>query len=494
MRRSLRALAALVALCGATTARADGEDAGLQPYQLVRSLQLLQDRIADGDQAALPLQKKMLELVDQRLKAADDKTLRQERNVRAALTYGMSGGNPATLANVLRNPVVSVEDKTIGQGILAYIRGNSDIARKALEKTDPTSYPAEIGAFLALVKGSVTSRTDAKAALRQLDLARLLGPGTLVEEAALRRSLALHAFLKDPDRFLMAAEQYARRFLRSPYAGQFADSLVTGVLDLHDHIDLARLEGITKLMDADQRKVIYLRLARRATVDGLTEFAAFAAKMAGEDSTTPDARAALYSKLSGLTSDNVEETASSLRTIDRQQLSESDVKLLDAAQAVMTQMTAPPEAGVGDGNDTAAPEATTEEPKTAQEQALAGVDPTKPDSQAAPNDASGHDSAPGGQASVQADAHSEQKPPTGDGTAQAAAETKPAADAKPAAAASGNTETHDAATAAVTGDAAHDGAPAATDAASGKVSDVSDMVKSTRAKLSAIDDLLEASK
>jgi len=45
----------------------------LQPYQLVRSLQLVQDRIAAGDHAAMPMQAKLLEMTDARLRQADEK-------------------------------------------------------------------------------------------------------------------------------------------------------------------------------------------------------------------------------------------------------------------------------------------------------------------------------------------------------------------------------------------------------------------------------------
>ena len=46
-------------------------DRSSQPYQMVRSLQLVQDRIAGGDHAALPMQRKLLEMIDARF-ARDD--------------------------------------------------------------------------------------------------------------------------------------------------------------------------------------------------------------------------------------------------------------------------------------------------------------------------------------------------------------------------------------------------------------------------------------
>lgn len=334
---------AFVACAWVSPAAAEAQPS-LQPYQMVRSLQLLQDRIAAGDHAALPLQNKLLELIDGRFRAATDEDFAEKRNVRAAIVYGMSGGNPKTLLSVLNRPSLSEEDRKLGKGVLAYLQGSTKVAQSTLVDVEPETLPTEVGAFLALVKGSVTTGLDEKAALRQFDLARLLGPGTLVEEAALRRSLAIEASLGEADRFFLASAQYVRRFLRSPYASQFADSFVTGILALHAKLDYESIDGITALMDADQRKVIYLRLARRAAIEGLIDLSSFASKRAAaEPGTGPDdPRSQLYSSLSTLTSENIEEIADKLKTIDRQALADSDIRLLDAAERVVNEVTARP--------------------------------------------------------------------------------------------------------------------------------------------------------
>lgn len=321
------------------------EQPSLAPYQMVRSLQTLQDRIAAGDHAALPMQNKLLELIDGRLRDAPDDAFTEKRNVRAALVYGMSGGNPATLTSILRRPTLSNEDRKLGRGVLGYLSGDIEAAQAALADVDPRTLTPELGAFLALVKGSVSTSGNETAALAFFDYARLLGPGTLVEEAALRRSLAIEASLGMTDRFFLASEQYVRRFLRSPYASQFADSFVTGILALHKTLDYAAIDRIAAMLDADQRQVIYLRLARRAAIEGLTELSAFASSRArdGLPADAPDARSKLYSSLSVLTSENIEDVAAQLRTIKREQLTGSDIRLLDAAEAVVTGVTATPE-------------------------------------------------------------------------------------------------------------------------------------------------------
>ncbi|QKC95139.1 chemotaxis protein MotC [Mesorhizobium sp. NZP2298] len=319
----------------------------LQPYQLVRSLQLIQDRIAAGDHAAMPMQAKLLEMTDARLRQADAEDFKDPRNFRALLVYGMSGGNPSTVeAAVSRATPVNAQYLSIAKGVINYLVGRPAGAIDVLKPIDPMTLPSDLGAFLALVKGSLMATDDPAAALTLLDEAKLLSPGTLVEEAALRRSIGIAVVQRDAARFALASTQYVERYLHSPYASQFADSFVSGVIALHMSISQDKLADITSMMDAEREKVIYLRIARRAAIDGLSELSAFASARAeqGRDGNTNqgDPRALLYSSLSTVTSDTTEDVRAKLGKIDRSRLSDGDRALLDAAQAIAGEMVAPP--------------------------------------------------------------------------------------------------------------------------------------------------------
>lgn len=364
----------------------------LQPYQLVRSLQLIQDRIAAGDHAAMPMQAKLLEMTDARLRAADAEDLNDPKNFRALLVYGMSGGNPATVeAAVSRATSMDAESLSIAKGIINYLVGRPAGAIEVLKPIDPMTLPGDLGAFLALVKGSLIATDDPAGALALLDEARLLSPGTLVEEAALRRSIGIAVAQGDAARFALASTQYVERYLYSPYASQFADSFVSGVIALHMSISQDKLADITSMMDPEREKVIYLRIARRAAIDGLSELSAFASTRAeqGRDGNTnqDDPRALLYSSLSTVTSDTIEDVRTKLGKIDRSKLSDGDRALLDAAQAVAGEVVAPP---------TSLPAATpATEPPAAADPAKGGAEastaasPVSADSAAQAGDASG---------------------------------------------------------------------------------------------------------
>ncbi|QND56520.1 chemotaxis protein MotC [Mesorhizobium huakuii] len=318
----------------------------LQPYQLVRSLQLVQDRIAAGDHAAMPMQAKLLEMTDTRLREADAEDFKDPKNFRALLVYGMSGGNPVTVEAAVSRATTDPGSLAIAKGVIDYLNGRPGEAIEALRPIDPMTLPADLGAFLALVKGSLLAGDQPAAALTLLDEAKLLSPGTLVEEAALRRSVGIAVTQGDAARFALASTQYVERYLYSPYASQFADSFVSGVITLHMSISQDKLADITAMMDPEREKVIYLRIARRAAIDGLSDLSAFASARAehGRDGNTNqgDPRAELYSSLSTVTSGTIEDVRTKLGKIDRSKLSDGDRALLDAAQAIAGEVVAPP--------------------------------------------------------------------------------------------------------------------------------------------------------
>ncbi|RWC94545.1 MAG: chemotaxis protein MotC [Mesorhizobium sp.] len=337
----------LLLLAGGHPSTGFAQDA-LQPYQLVRSLQLIQDRIAAGDHAALPMQAKLLEMADARLRAANAEDYKDPKNFRALLVYGMSGGNPVTVEAATSRATTDPQSLAIAKGVIDYLNGRPGEAIEALRPIDPMTLPPDLGAFLALVKGSLLAGDQPATALGLLDEARLLSPGTLVEEAALRRSVGLAVAQGDAARFALASTQYVERYLYSPYASQFADSFVSGVIALHMSISQEKLGDITSMMDPEREKVIYLRIARRAAIDGLNELSAFASARAeqGRDGNTnqDDPRALLYASLSTVTSGTIEDVRAKLGKIDRTRLSEGDRALLDAAQAIAGEVVAPPTA------------------------------------------------------------------------------------------------------------------------------------------------------
>ncbi|KFB09180.1 hypothetical protein [Nitratireductor basaltis] len=322
--------------------------AGLEPYQMMRSLQVVQDRIADGDHAALPMQTKLLNIIDARLRDAPREAYDDARNLNALLAYASSGGNPATIREVFATLSLEGDLRTIGDGLLSYALGDPNRARAALGGVNPLDLPNAVGAPLGLVAGSLLMRDTPQRALELFDQTRLMAPGTLLEEAALRRTLDATAILGDAERFARAARQYVSRFIHSPYASQFAESLVAGIVAMRDRIDLEEVAQIADRMSNEQARVIYLRIARQAAIDGHEGLLAFASEQAEKKPSDPgkpqpqDPRAILYESAASVTKENVNEVLATLQSIDEKRLSASDKELLRAAKAIARSVIEPP--------------------------------------------------------------------------------------------------------------------------------------------------------
>lgn len=317
----------------------DGVEAdALQPYQLVRSLQYVQDSVVQGDHSAMEMQRYLLGLIDERLRKADQEVFDNPRNVDAALIYAMSGGNPATLDLLALEDRFGHFDNEITTFLRAYLDGKAVGTQTPLDEILEIYRDSPLSPYIALVAANIRAGLNDDSALGLFDLARLGAPGTIIEEAALRRSLSIAAAAGDIDRSLHYAELYARRFARSPYAGMFADQLVDLAVE---HYERMGSEGVTRIagfMPADSRRHIYLRISRRAAIAGkpeLTLLAADAASALAEaGDPAPATLAGLYSGLVSVPTADIRQVTEALEQLGDAPLSPRDEALRKAARRI----------------------------------------------------------------------------------------------------------------------------------------------------------------
>ncbi len=267
----LSSMAGMVLLSSAVGAYAAGLEA--EPYKLVRSLQRIQDEIADGDKQAIGMQFELTKLVDKSFRRLDRKKFADPTTARALLAYSMLGGNPKTLEEHLAD-IGGADNQYVrlGAAILSYQKGASHNALAQLKMIDPRSVGGMFGASLALIRGLITEND--KAAHVDFDTARLLAPGTLIEEASLRRLMSIHRRAEDPEAFLRVSSRYARRFVASPYALQYAQEFTAGVTAMGDRMDTETVIEILEFLPEAYRQSLTLRLMHNATLDGKSELVA----------------------------------------------------------------------------------------------------------------------------------------------------------------------------------------------------------------------------
>jgi len=338
-RLSLRLLlSGLAVLAVGSLGHAQAVDDTLEPYRMLRSLQFVQDTVVRGDHSAAEMQRFMLGTIDDRLRTADSKVYQDPRNVDAALIYAMSGGNPATLEFLVARDVDGNFDNRVSDALRKYLSGKGTLIAKSLGNMVPEYRDKKIGAYLALVAGNITVTRDPVAALTVYDEARLVSPGTIIEEAALRRSLAIAVEDGDAGRGVEYAQRYARRFLHSPYASQFADLFVDLCVDNYEQLTEDDILATLAFMDKDRQQEVYLRMARKAAIKGKNELATLAADraraLAGLDNENARALASLYGGLAGIPSNDVDAAITAIAGIPDALLSPRDRVLRAAAQAV----------------------------------------------------------------------------------------------------------------------------------------------------------------
>jgi chemotaxis protein MotC len=316
------------------------------PFEMVRTLQALQAQMAEGNAAAVIAQRELLGLIADRFLAADAATWQDARNARAALTYTLSGGNPKVLRQLRTLAPPIALDANLVDGALAYADGNEDKARDLLLPYDARALPASLGGQIALIQAGFVARQDLKRAARLLDDARLLMPGTLIEEAALRREVFIVAQIGDLDRFEFLSRHYLRRFGASVYASDFRQRFATAIARLsltEKDGRFPRLEAMLKASDVDSQRALFLHVARSAVVHGKLETARTAARDARAVAATGSgdaALAALYEAAAGIATADFPAYRRDLAGLARLPLDGIDRDLRDAALAVAAEIRA----------------------------------------------------------------------------------------------------------------------------------------------------------
>lgn len=346
LRSILMACCVLAAPFASGAARAENVEE-LAPFKMIRSLQYVQDSVVLGDHSAIEMQRFMLGAIDKRLRAADASVFRDPRNVDAALVYAMSGGNPDTLKYLADHDVDGNFDSRVTDALTQYLSGKGGLIVENLSKAAPEYRNARIGPYLFLILGNATSQQDPVAAMKYYDWARLTAPGTIIEEAALRRSVFLAVQANAPDKGFRYALNYARRYLTSPYASQFADVFVELAVAHFDGAAQERILEVLGFMDALRQREVYLRVARRAAIAGkpaLAKLASERAEALGSDGATkPKVLANFYAELASVPSDDVFAAKASIAAIPDTELSPRDRALRDAAKAMADAVVRPPD-------------------------------------------------------------------------------------------------------------------------------------------------------
>ncbi len=318
-----------------------------EPVKMVRTLQLMQDQIAAGSTEAHLGQRGLLTILDERFMALDPETWRDRKNTNAAVTFVLSGGSPQVLRKILGlgTSFVPQEDIPFIEGALAYVEGREEEAKKALLSIDVRTLPAYQGAQIALVQSALMVRTDVPKSDELLDFVRLQAPGTLLEEAALRRQVFVASQAHNLKKFQLLATEYLTRYRHSIYAGNFRQRLASALTRIDFAKEISHFDGFVAMMselEPTARRELYLMAAQSSLEQGFSKSASLMADKAAEVADADQAstqRIALYQAAAVITSpDKIDIATQKLQSINRSLLTSRDITLLDAALSMAGQI------------------------------------------------------------------------------------------------------------------------------------------------------------
>ena len=363
LRRPALALAAFAVL---TPAGALADSAKIS--DLIDDLQRIQVKIAQGDKAAYPAELNQLKTIGAAIATASPETWESKREADSLVIYILSGGSLADVTPLLKGDTVIESERPLARGALAYVTNHEADAIGLLEQTNLTAFDPRLAGEVAFARSVLETKRDATAAVELLDWSRLLAPGGLVEEAALRREIALLAEAKDATRLAMLTRQYVTRFAASLYAADFLRDLAGAVarLGLADEaVNYKLLSNAVAALPPDGRREFLLTLAKSGVISA--RFAAASAATEALESSkadTPEAmRARLYLAASRLFSEAYDAAIADLKALSASELDRADASLLAAARKVAAELRIVPDLNVFNTQNAAAlPDANKEKP------------------------------------------------------------------------------------------------------------------------------------
>jgi chemotaxis protein MotC len=322
-----------------------------QPYVLIRALRAIQDKVATGDTKAHQLQRQRMQKITEELRDLPVAVWDDVRNVRAAIYFVLSGGDPGILKLVLGRPKTPFVERRLLRGALAYGEGRMVDALSQLHKLDARKIDVLLGGIVALIQGTLVAKKDPLKAIPYLDDARLLSPGTLIEEASLRQAILILAREGQLERFDQLTDQYSRRFPRSIFGRNFRRQFFAGVArksfkGADEWISRAEIE--LEKMPPQERPGLYLAIADEALKVGNVNLSAFAAGKARELSAPGSRtveRAKVYQGAALAASEHFQKGVDLLNSVDTAKVTASERQIRESALSVALNVGKWPSAG-----------------------------------------------------------------------------------------------------------------------------------------------------
>lgn len=217
----MKTLLFILMLASAPAASLAASPDGNDVSGLLRILHSVQDEIARGDLSALSLQTELSGRLASALESPLSKAKNEADWAAVVIGYALDGASPQLARRLLATIDRQNPHYELARAVSDYTAGDMKAAAESFSRIDLNKVDPRLAPYAALAMGTALIETDRAGAISAFNKAVSHGPGTLVEEVALRRLAGLSVSAQDVSGFVRAANLYIRRYASSPFAGQF---------------------------------------------------------------------------------------------------------------------------------------------------------------------------------------------------------------------------------------------------------------------------------
>jgi chemotaxis protein MotC len=246
----------------------------------MREITALQSDLAYGRSDA-PQKLKSAMLKMPALLAESDLKKINASEVQAIALYVLSGGEPSLTLKLLKSAVLTEQQRDLLLGTFSYATGDTEKAAEKLLPLVPKEFDTVLTAQLKMAQAQLAPKDSRTNTIRQLSLVADTVPGTLIEEAAIRRIVSRIDYRNDLRGFFYWTGRYLRRFPESLYYQDFESSFVTAAVDMPTEKMIAVEKGLTatfRLAGAVRTEMFARRILLSAIAKGNMEICSQTAK------------------------------------------------------------------------------------------------------------------------------------------------------------------------------------------------------------------------
>ena len=191
----------------------------------IREMSRQQTRMANGNKDAPKALKELMQQIPQQI-AEIDLQNPSSSEIQAVALYVLSGGDPSVTDKLLKGKSLSEKERSLLTGVASYAKADFVKASEALSHLVVTEFETTLAAQLSLAQAQASINAQAKDNAARLKYAANVVPGTLIEEAAIRRLVPILADIDDGKQYSYWAQRYLRKYPSSLYYQDFEDSLI----------------------------------------------------------------------------------------------------------------------------------------------------------------------------------------------------------------------------------------------------------------------------